>query len=412
MLLSPEPTSLVAQATSPPVGNSGFETPSLGNGFQYSPSGASWTFSSAGVAGNSSAFTNGNPAAPEGSQVAFIQGGGAYASQMLSNFRAGVSYSIGFKAAQRGNCCNAGGLDVDVYLDSTLLGSFKPAGATYTDMSTAPFTTTAGPHVLKFVGRNTSGGDNTALLDSVSINRLTSNEPPTVGVTSPSNNAVYTAPVNVTITADAADGDGQVAKVEFFKDGTKVGEDSAAPFTYTWAGAPAGSYTLTARATDDSGAQTTSDAVSVMVNPEKGAIAGKITRADGVTPVAGAGVKVYAGVVAVAAAVSGATGDYVVDGLDDGTYIVEASTPEYTTKRQGALRSPEARSRALTLVSAALCLTSTMTSAGSPPSLTKRVRRPHITTTPSAISYRSLEVARHRLRLLSSHPVRGRSARP
>lgn len=330
----------ITSVTQPPpvsADNGGFELPVVGNSFQYGPAGTAWMFIGAGIAGNSSAFTNGNPAAPEGGQVAFIQGGGAYVSQMLSSFRAGVNYSVGFKAAQRGNCCNAGGLDIDVYLDSTLLGSFKPAGATYADMSTAPFATTAGPHILKFVGRNTSGGDNTALLDSVSITRITGNEPPTVGLTSPSNNAIYTAPVDVTLTADAADGDGQVTKVEFFQNGTKVGEGYSAPFTHTWAGVSAGSYTLTARATDDSGAQTTSDAVSLTVNPVKGAVAGKITKADGITPVAGASVKVYAGDVIVAAAVSGTTGDYFVEGLDDGTYIVEASVPEYMTKRQGGV---------------------------------------------------------------------------
>jgi YD repeat-containing protein len=335
----------ISPATQPPpvsAANSGFESPVVGNSFQYSPAGTPWTFVGAGVAGNSSPFTNGNPAAPEGSQVAFIQGGGAYVSQMLSSFRAGVSYSVSFKAAQRGNCCNAGGLDVDVYLDSTLLGSFKPAGATYADMSTAPFTTTAGPHVLKFVGRNTSGGDNTALLDSVSITRLTSNEPPAVGVTGPSNGAVYMAPADVTITADASDGDGQVAKVEFFQNGTKIGEDLSSPFSLAWSSVPKGSYTLTAKATDDLGALTTSDSVAITVNPEKGGIAGRITGPDGVTPVAGATVKLYRNNAVVSTLSTVATGDYDAPHLDDGGYTVEVSAPEFITKSQpGVTVAPE-----------------------------------------------------------------------
>src|SRR5262249_2830896 len=48
----------------------GFETPNVGTGtfgaFAYDPTGSAWTFSgSAGVAGNGSGFTDGNPNAPE-----------------------------------------------------------------------------------------------------------------------------------------------------------------------------------------------------------------------------------------------------------------------------------------------------------------------------------------------------------
>ena len=55
----------------------GFEDPLQGTGtsaYQYRPTGSAWTFSgTAGVAGNGSGFTAGNPDAPQGSQVAFLQ---------------------------------------------------------------------------------------------------------------------------------------------------------------------------------------------------------------------------------------------------------------------------------------------------------------------------------------------------
>jgi RHS repeat-associated protein len=160
---------LVSAAPPPTPANAGFEVPAVGGGqFQYSPSSGTWAFVSAGVSGNSSGFTSGNPGAPEGSQVAFIQGGpGAYISQSVSNFQAGVSYTVTFKAAQRGNG-NNGGQDFDLYLDSTLLGTYRPSGTAYQQMS-ATFTTTAGTHTLKLVGRNSSGGDNTAFIDDVRI---------------------------------------------------------------------------------------------------------------------------------------------------------------------------------------------------------------------------------------------------
>lgn len=82
------------------VPNGGFETPVTGS-YIYNPTGASWSFvGNAGVATNGSGFTSGNPAAPEGLQVGFIQSSG-YATQSLS--LASGSYTLTFYGAQRGN---------------------------------------------------------------------------------------------------------------------------------------------------------------------------------------------------------------------------------------------------------------------------------------------------------------------
>jgi len=152
------------------IPNSGFEAPALGTGnFQYSPTGGSWTFGGTGISANGSTFTSGNPGAPQGGQVAFIQmGSNDVFSQALSGFQAGMSYTVSFSAAQRGNSSN-GGQDFDVYLDTTLLGTFRPTSTSYAAMSTSAFTTTAGTHTLKFVGRDSAGGDNTAFIDAVQI---------------------------------------------------------------------------------------------------------------------------------------------------------------------------------------------------------------------------------------------------
>jgi RHS repeat-associated protein len=163
LLITAEPVSV------PAVGNSGFEAPVVGGGnFQYGPTGGSWTFAGGtGVSGNGSAFTGGNPGAPAGVQVGFIQvGNTSVMSQTVSGFESGKSYSVQFKAAQR---AGAGGQDFDVYLDSTLLGTFTPPSTSYTQMATAAFTTTAGAHTLKLVGRDTAGGDRTAFVDDVAV---------------------------------------------------------------------------------------------------------------------------------------------------------------------------------------------------------------------------------------------------
>lgn len=152
------------------VPNGGFETPSLGYGnFQYGPTGGSWTFSNGGgITAGGSGFTGG-AYVPEGAQVAFIQASGEF-SQSLSGFQANTNYVITFFAAQRTNCCNAGGQDFAAYLDNTLLGTFHPpANGSYVEFSTSSFTTTAGSHTVKFVGLNPLGGDHTAFVDHIRI---------------------------------------------------------------------------------------------------------------------------------------------------------------------------------------------------------------------------------------------------
>src|SRR5712691_1466532 len=92
------------------------------------------------------------------------------------------------------------------------------------------------------------------------------NAPPTVSITAPANNAVFAAGASIALNATAADPDGTVAKVEFYDGATLLGRALAAPYGATLSSAPAGSHTLTAVATDNLGASTTSAALSVTVD--------------------------------------------------------------------------------------------------------------------------------------------------
>ena len=91
------------------------------------------------------------------------------------------------------------------------------------------------------------------------------NAAPTVSLTAPAANAAYTAPASITLTANAADSDGTVSKVDFYQGTTLLGTATASPYSYTWTGVAAGTYSITAKATDNAGAVTTSSAVSVTV---------------------------------------------------------------------------------------------------------------------------------------------------
>ncbi|HCU24996.1 MAG TPA: hypothetical protein DF383_08265 [Deltaproteobacteria bacterium] len=92
------------------------------------------------------------------------------------------------------------------------------------------------------------------------------NLPPEVALSSPPNNSVWPAPSDISLTATASDSDGTIAKVEFFSGAVKLGEALASPYTFNWNNVPAGTYVLTAKATDDLGASTTSDPVNIIVN--------------------------------------------------------------------------------------------------------------------------------------------------
>ena len=148
------------------IADGGFEQVSVGAGqFQYRPSGSPWTFSgSAGIAANNSGFTSGNPSAPEGTQVAFLQSTGSF-SQSVSNWSAG-SYVLTFNAAQRGNY-QASRQDFQVLIDGTVINTFTPSGTSYQNFSTTAFNVTAGSHTITFQGLNSAGGDNTAFIDSI-----------------------------------------------------------------------------------------------------------------------------------------------------------------------------------------------------------------------------------------------------
>ncbi|GAB3203140.1 hypothetical protein GCM10027293_31890 [Pontibacter aydingkolensis] len=110
----------------------------------------------------------------------------------------------------------------------------------------------------------------------------TQNQVPSITITSPKASATFTAGNAITITADASDTDGKISKVEFFSGTTKLGETTTAPYTYSWTNATAGSYSLTAKATDDKGATKASAAVAITV--AAGPTAGTTPPTTGTTP--------------------------------------------------------------------------------------------------------------------------------
>ena len=87
---------------------------------------------------------------------------------------------------------------------------------------------------------------------------------PVVTLTSPTATS-FTAPASISFTATATDADGSIANVKFYNGTTLLSTVTASPYTYTWPNVAAGSYSLTAVATDNAGGSTTSTAKTVTV---------------------------------------------------------------------------------------------------------------------------------------------------
>jgi chitinase len=147
---------------------------------------------------------------------------------------------------------------VEFYNGTTLLNSDNAAPYLFTWSGMA-----AGTYSLTAVAYDNLSAATTSTAVTVVVKAA--NTPPSVSITSPTNNATFSTPASVTINATATDADGTIAKVEFYNGTTLLNTDNAAPYSFVWTGMAAGTYSLTAKAYDNSGAITTSTAVTIVV---------------------------------------------------------------------------------------------------------------------------------------------------
>lgn len=107
-----------------------------------------------------------------------------------------------------------------------------------------------------------------------------SNLPPVLFIGSPQDGSVYSAPANIELMAKAMDPDGTISNLEFFASGQDLGSGKllvldppgingivGPAYFFDWTNVPAGDYSVTAIATDNKGASTTSPPVNISVLP-------------------------------------------------------------------------------------------------------------------------------------------------
>jgi hypothetical protein len=100
------------------------------------------------------------------------------------------------------------------------------------------------------------------------------NQPPSVYISSSTTNIILTAPGNISLNAQASDADGSISKVEFFNGTTLVSTDLTAPYDVAFSNLAVGTYSITAKATDNLGASTTSGVITITVNPANNTCSG------------------------------------------------------------------------------------------------------------------------------------------
>lgn len=104
------------------------------------------------------------------------------------------------------------------------------------------------------------------------------NIPPVVRFSDPDDTHIFIAPADVPIGVDASDPDGNITNVEFFGGSVKLGEDRNAPYSFVWEDLEPGIYTITAKATDNGAATTTSQPVTFKVMMGECFSSGSISR--------------------------------------------------------------------------------------------------------------------------------------
>ncbi|HXI50150.1 MAG TPA: Ig-like domain-containing protein, partial [Candidatus Saccharimonadales bacterium] len=159
-----------------------------------------------------------------------------------------------------------GAFTIGVYIGSTVSNLNQVALATSIDSgltTRAIFTALAGTTYDIAVGSTSQFGGDVTL-------QIAQSAPPTVTILTPTNNARYTSGQLVTYSVSAADSDGGVVRVEYFRDFEFIGAASNSPFALQLTEDTPGpvGLRLEARAVDDHGVLTRSAEVFYTVYPE------------------------------------------------------------------------------------------------------------------------------------------------
>ena len=164
---------------------------------------------------------------------------------------------------------------VEFYLNGVLKSSDTSTPYLYSLSST---TLAVGTNTLMAKAYDAAG--NVGQSSNVSISVVNDTTAPTVSLTAPANNATVSG--STTLSAAASDNVG-ISKVEFYSNGALLSATNVSPFNYSWntTSVANGSYTLIARAYDNTGNVAQSANVTVTVN---NSVIPSVPAADTISP--------------------------------------------------------------------------------------------------------------------------------
>jgi hypothetical protein len=149
---------------------------------------------------------------------------------------------------------------------STLTGWSSPDGTVWTFVGSTSIALPSSILVGLAVTSRADGILNTSVFDGVFLLTDAANAPPTLSIPSPLPGSVFAAPGAISINATANDADGTVSRVDFYRNGSLIGTDVAAPYGFSVSGLPAGVYAFTAIAIDNLNATTATAPIGVTVS--------------------------------------------------------------------------------------------------------------------------------------------------
>ncbi len=114
----------------------------------------------------------------------------------------------------------------------------------------------------------TSDGQESLPSNEVGYTVPLSDNLPAIALISPVSGESYASPATINLAASVAANGHTVTKVQFYNGAMLLGEDTSAPYAFTWSSVSAGTYNPTANAIYDAGSTVTSSPASVTVtNP-------------------------------------------------------------------------------------------------------------------------------------------------
>jgi hypothetical protein len=150
---------------------------------------------------------------------------------------------------------------VAFFQGATKIATVTKAPHQFTWKSVAP-----GSYSITALATDTLGVSTTSAPVAIAV---TPDLPPVVSLTAPSGGFTAIGPATINLAATASSPDVGIASVAFFQGATKIATGKVSPYQFAWKNVAAGSYTLTAVATDTLGVSTTSAPVTITVMPDQ-----------------------------------------------------------------------------------------------------------------------------------------------